>query len=127
MCLTHSVRGAAEDQLKAHIAIFRRMLDMQVAKHVRPPTKRDLGKKLRKIKPVTSTSEVIQEFLSARGMLPSQDLAAGIDRLEDGTMKPTSKFSTVEMYKIKLQNPAHLRALYQMEMRVPKLGWGSAK
>ena len=37
----------------------------QLVKHVRPPTRRDLGKNVKKLKPITVTVSIISEMLSA--------------------------------------------------------------
>jgi hypothetical protein len=65
-------------------SIFRHQLDSQLAKHVRPPTRRDLGKKVRTLKPFSTTAEVIQEQLSVAKGLPPEDEASGIMRVTPG-------------------------------------------
>ena len=41
-------------------------------KYVRPPTRRDLGNRIKKLKPVLTTPEVLQEQLDvAKGLPPS--------------------------------------------------------
>lgn len=50
-------------------AVFEHMLDRMIAKHVRPPTKRHRGKKLRESKPVVTSEGLWQEqFLTSKGL-----------------------------------------------------------
>lgn len=72
-------------------------------KHVRPPTKKDLGTKVRKLKPIVTTPEVIQELVAETAGLPPEDAAAGIIRLRPGgALKPVKDTSSSTTYKWKL-------------------------
>lgn len=51
-------------------AVFTHMLNKALAKHVRPPTKRHRGKKLRQSKPIMTTADIWQEQLSTSKGLP---------------------------------------------------------
>ena len=63
------------------VEVFRHGLSTQIVKHVRPPTRRDLGRKLRKLKPVQTTRAVVDETLRVRGL-------AGL-RVADASIMPT--------------------------------------
>lgn len=52
-------------------ALFTHLLEKQLTKHVRPPTKRHRGKKLRQSKPVLTCVDVWQEQLSMTHNLPA--------------------------------------------------------
>ena len=58
--------------------VFRHQLRRALIKHVRPPSKKDLGKKLRKFKPISTTRPVVDEMLSTSTGLPETDLASGM-------------------------------------------------
>lgn len=45
------------------VEVFRHGLMTQMVKHVRPPTRRDLGKKVRKLKPISTCRAVAEEML----------------------------------------------------------------
>ena len=55
------------------MAVFRHQMDMMMAKHVRPQTKKDLGKHMRKLKPIITTREVLEDQLSMARGLPASD------------------------------------------------------
>lgn len=51
-------------------AVLVHMLNKQITKHVRPPTKKHRGKRLREAKPLLTTASVWQEQLSIANGLP---------------------------------------------------------
>ena len=100
----------------------------QLAKHVRPPTRRDLGTKIRKLKPVVVAPQIIDEVLSVARGLPPEDKEAGILRPQlGGVVKPTKTTATGDTTKVKLQDPAHIHSFFSLETKVPKRGLGAAK
>ena len=107
--------------------VFRYTLSKTIVKHVRLPTKKDLGTKVTKSKPIASTLEVLQEMLSEANGLPHLDKGAGIQRTESGYIKPTKTTSAGDVYTIKLQVPSHIEAALRLHERAPKRGWGAAK
>lgn len=60
-------------------ALFTHMLEKQLAKHVRPPTKKHRGTKMRQSKPVLTCMEVWQEQLSMTHNLPAMVSAIKYD------------------------------------------------
>lgn len=62
----------SESTVKIPRAVFNHMLDKSLAKHVRPPTKKHRGKKLRQSKPILTTAGIWQEQLSASKGLPTE-------------------------------------------------------
>ena len=100
---------------------FRHQTDVQLIKHTRPPTKKDLGTKLRTIKPYPTTLTTLNELFAVASGLPEEDASMGIDRDETGALKPfvSKKKETGEpkkpspsfdLYKVKLQDPTHVAA-----------------
>lgn len=72
------------------VEVFRHTLMTQMTKHVRPPTRRDLGKKIHKLKPIFTCRAVVEEMLSVARGLPAEDQMSGILRLTPGgVVKPT--------------------------------------
>jgi hypothetical protein len=108
--------------------VFRKPLDTALAKMVRPPTNRDLGKKLKSSKFISISPEVWQEQLSIFKGLPPEDANAGLLREQsNGVVKPTKVSATHEKFEVKLQDPKHIEAFMRLEDRVPKRGYRSAK
>ena len=58
--------------------VFRHVLERQLVKHIRPPTRRDLGTKLTSIKPFSTSLEVVQEQLEIAKALPEDDEESGL-------------------------------------------------
>ena len=100
-------------------AVFNHILDKQMSKHVRPPTKKHLGTQMRKVKPFITTDETWHQLVSGK------DLALEMDGT--GRVKPTVKTASREVYKVKLQELKHLRELYHLEDRNPTRGMGASK
>ena len=82
---------------------------------------------MRKLKPIITTREVLEDQLSMARGLPASDEKAGLLRMESGALKPTKETSTGAVYKIKLQAPAHLRAFYRLQDRDPKRGMDAGR
>ena len=108
------------------LAVFTNRLDKELAKSVRPPTKNNLGKKMRVGKPFYTTREVWQELTVAGNGLPV-DFPTGTDkemkRMATGALEAFKTSGGRDFYKAKLQDPMHLRALYHLEKRIPKLAY----
>ncbi|KAL1514466.1 hypothetical protein AB1Y20_003565 [Prymnesium parvum] len=118
----------AGDTVSLPLAIFQHQLDKQMIKHVRPPTKRDAGRNLRKTKPIPTTEEIWEELICQKNGLPEGIPNSGLTRSGvDGKMVPTKISESRKIFKIKLQEPAHLRALYRLHDRVPSRGMGASK
>ena len=92
----------------------------QISKLVRPPTRKELGTKLVKGKPFPTTESVIQEQVAIAAGLPEEDELSGLLRLQPGgPVKPKKESATRTFYKIKLQDPAHLKAFCRFQERCP--------
>ena len=76
------------------VEVFRHGLSTQMVKHIRPPTRRDLGKKVRKLKPIPTTRAVVEETLSVAKGLPPEDTQSGILRVTPGFAPSPSKTTT---------------------------------
>ena len=108
--------------------VFRHGLSTQIVKHIRPPTRRDLGRKIRKLKPIHTTRAVVEETLSVAKGLPAEDEASGLLRVTPGgVLKPTKSTATGETVKLKLQDPSHIVSFLKMEERAPTRGFGAAR
>ena len=109
------------------VTVFSHQLNKQLVKHVRPPTKKSLGKHVRRLKPIVTTREVVDDQLSvARGLPPLSEVSI----LKDKTTKelvPTIESASGLRMKVKLQQPKHVRAFWRLQDRAPKKGWGAAK
>lgn len=66
-----NVTADLEEMVEVPKALFTHLLERQLAKHVRPPTRKHRGKKVRQSKPVFTTMEVWQEQLSMDKNLPA--------------------------------------------------------
>ena len=108
-------------------AVFENMMDEQLAKAIKPPAKKHLGRRLREVPPFLTALEVLQDQVSTARGLPEQNFQALIDRSEDGLLKPFKSTAVQDTYKLKLQNPTHLDAFYRLEERAPSRGMGAAK
>lgn len=53
-------------------AVFAHMLNKSLGKHVRPPTKKHRGKKLRESKPIMTTMDIWQEQFATNKGLPME-------------------------------------------------------
>ena len=108
--------------------IFRELWGRATIRKVRPPTLRDLGTKVVKLKPFMSSPEVIQEAMSTARGLPPEDESAGILRATPGgVVKPEKETSAGMRYKIKLQDPSHIETFLSFEKVKPKRGLGAAR
>ena len=71
---------------------------------------------------------MIEELLSVARGLPPEDENSGLVRLTPGgVVKPTKKTSSGDTTKFKLQDPAHVKAFFSLETKVPKRGLGAVK
>lgn len=104
---------------------FTATMDKALVRVITPPSKKHLGKQRRRMKTVFTTEGIWQAGLSAG--LPAEDEQAGIARNEDGTLKPKKEGPTNARYRVKLQDPEHVKAFLRMETRAPKRGMGAAR
>ena len=110
------------------LEVFRNTVNKQILKLVRPPTRKELGTKLVKGKPFATTESVIQEQVAIAAGLPEEDEQSGLLRLQPGgPVKPKKVSATRTFYKMKFQDPAHVKAFCRMEERCPTRGSGAAK
>ena len=102
------------------LQVFRHRLMAHLVKSVKPPTARDLGTKVIKLKPIVAPRALINEMLSvARGM-PAEDVQAGILRLTPGgVVKPTKNTSAGETTKLKMQDPDHVKMFFKLHEAMP--------
>ena len=109
------------------VQLFRHQLDMQLVKHIRPPTKKDCGKNVRKLKPIVTTRAVIEDTISEAHGLPALSEASLLKDKKTGATIPKEIKQSGERIKIKLQDPKHVRAFYRGQDRSKKKCWGAAK
>lgn len=125
-CATCAV---AAPMVQVPLAVFQKAVDRQIARTIRPPSKKYLGKKLR-AGPKISIVQELWESLSSEKFLPTMieatEKSPSMDRLSDGRVRPTKTSSTQQIYKVKLQNPAHISTFCSMELRCPTRGYGAA-
>ena len=108
--------------------VFRHGLATEMTKHVRPPTKKDLGKKVRELKPIPTTRSVADELLSTANGLPAEDEQSGLVRLTPGgPVKPKKSTANRDLIKIKLQDQDHIDAVYSLQHKTPTRGLGAAR
>ena len=125
---TPPVAGLTEPTVELPTELFRHGLMTQLAKHVRPPTRRDLGTKIRKLKPIVTCGPVVEEMLSVARGLPPEDVSSGILRkTPGGVVKPTKSTSSGDTTKLKMQDPNHIHPFFSLEQKVPKRGLGAVK
>ena len=63
------VAESPTEMVEMPVEVFSHRLETQLVKHVRPPTRRDLGTKVTKLKPVFTCAPVLEKMLSvARGL-----------------------------------------------------------
>ena len=60
-------------------------------------------------------------------VLPESDQEAGIHRAEDGSLKPTKTSGLANSFKLKLQDPTHLKSFVDFGRRLPSRGVGATK
>ena len=110
------------------VEVFRHRLKTQLVKHVRPPTRRDLGTKVLKLKPIVVPSILLHEMLSTARGLPPEDEQSGLIRLTPGgVVQPTRSTATGDTTKIKLQDPDHINSFFKLEEKAPTRGWGATR
>ena len=113
------------------VEVFTSSLSMQLARTIRPPSKKHLGKELRASERVVTTLEIWNNQLSeARGLpasIASKDPnLPDLSRTEEGTLKPITTTAAWESHRITLQDPRHVAAFCQFQKRVPARGMGAA-
>lgn len=104
--------------------MFQHILDKQIAKHVRPPTKKHRGKRLRQSKPVITTAATWMRELSIEKGLPMEITgdAGLLERMDDGSLKPWKSTANSHKYRVKLQEPEAIAAFYRLHERAPGRG-----
>ena len=94
-------------------AIFENTMNIELAKAVKPPAKKHLGKRLRVVEPFITAKEVwVEQFTIARGF-PAEEEAAYISRNGDDVLKPFKSTKLQDTYKVKLQDPDQIDAFYR--------------
>lgn len=111
------------------LSVFQKAVDAQLARTIRPASKKYLGKKLRVGAKISIVKELWERLTSIdclpESISPTQK-SPGMERNPDGTVKAAKTSSTQDFYKIKIQNPAHIAAFCSMEMRCPSRGFRGA-
>lgn len=107
------------------LSVFQRAVDRQLARTIRPPSKKYMGKRLRAGTKITIVQELWESLTSMRFLpesIEATEKSPAMDRMPDGRVKAVKITSTVEQYKIKLQNPMHIATFCNMEVRCPSRG-----
>ena len=108
--------------------VFRHVLSNAMKKGVRPLAVKEQGSKVRSLKPVLTTRQVVDELLSTAKGLPAEDEASGLLRMQPGgPVKPQKETSSGTTLKIKLQDPSHVASFFRLQERAPTRGSGAAK
>ena len=99
-----------------------------MTKGVRPLVMKEQGTKVRTLKPVLTTRQVVNELLSTTRGLPPEDESSGLVRLTPGgVVKPTKETATMETIKIKLQEHSHVSAVFKLHDVDPMRGFEAAR
>jgi hypothetical protein len=123
----YSAGTAEEEYVKVPKALLRGLLDKTLDEMTRPPSKKHAGKRLRASAPWFLPASILSEELAVSHGFPEADAAVGLERGADGELQPSKKTATAEVYKLKLQDPAHVRAFARFGDRLPSRGRGSTK
>ena len=103
------------------------MLDKALTGLVRPPTKSILGTKLRKIKPVMTVPEVLQEAFSTERGFPEDDSKSKIVRSADGNLIPESSTPTVDKFNLRITKLEEMTSFFRLGQRCPARGLETAR
>jgi len=119
--LCSTLAGPVQETVEFPAEAFRHRLMTQLVKHVRPPTRRDMGTKVLKLKQIVMPASLIDELLStARGLPPEDEQPGLVMRLTPrGVVKPTKATPTGKTTKIKLQDPKHIKAFFSLDKHKP--------
>lgn len=109
------------------LSVFQKALDTQLARTIRPASKKYMGKKLRVGSKITIVQELWENLTSTENnffpdVIEATDKSPGMERTPDGKVKATKTTSRRDYFKVKLQNPAHIAAFCSMEIRSPSKG-----
>ena len=127
-CTSSTLPGPPQAMAEFPLEVFRHRLKAQLVKHVRPPTVRDLGTKVQKLKPIVVPATLLEEMLSTARGLPPADVAAGIVRLTpEGAVKPTQSTASGDTTKFKLQDPEHIKSFFKLEEKQPSRCEGATR
>ena len=74
----------------------------------RMPTRRHTGRRLRASQTIPFPQALLAAELSTSHGLPEESAEVGIERADDGSIKPTKTTATSVRTKLKLQDPAHV-------------------
>lgn len=116
--------------VRVPLTIFASILAKQLARTIRPPSKKHLGTRLRETPAMPTAEHLWQDLLSVRNGLPATiaktEMDPGIERTESGQVKPYKSTAAGDRFKIKLQDPSHIKAFCRLEERVPGRGLGAS-
>ena len=93
--------------MKIPMSIFKGQLDEALGRLATAPTRRHGGTRLRSSIALQSPIELLH---TESKVLPESDQEAGIHRAEDGSLKPTKTSGLANSFKLKLQDPTHLKS-----------------
>ena len=108
-------------------ALFRSGLTKMLDQMARMPTRRHAGSRLRASVPTPFPRALLAAELSVSHGLPETSEEVGIERAEDGSVKPTKTTATSEKTKLKFQDPALVKGFARFQTRFPQRGSGSTK
>ena len=106
------------------MSIFKVQLDEALGRLATAPTRRHGGTRLRSSIALQSPIELLH---TESKVLPESDQEAGIHRAEDGSLKPTKTSGLANSFKLKLQDPTHLKSFVDFGRRLPSRGVGATK
>ena len=106
--------------------VFDTALSNALASMAKPPTRRYAGVRLRGTGQFTFPTQLLHPELSTERGLPEADQEAGIARTATGELMPTKTLASSNKYKIKLQDPEHVKGFARFESRFPQRGSGAS-
>lgn len=112
------------------LSIFASLLTKQLSRTIRPPSKKHLGTRLRETPSIPTAELLWQGMLSMKNGLPEgipkTDSDPGIDRTDSGLVKPYKSTVSLDRFKVKLQDPCHIKAFCRLQERIPGRGHGAS-
>lgn len=130
VCISPPPMACVVTEVSVPISIFSSILTKHLSRTIRPPSKKHLGTRLRETQSIPTAEVLWQELVSVKNGLPQSvpktDSDPGIDRTESGFVKPCKSTAVLDRFKIKLQDPSHIKSLCRLEERVPGRGHGAS-
>jgi hypothetical protein len=108
-------------------SVFRIKTDAAICKKVRPPTNKDLGKHLRKVKWFEVSEPIFDETKQALEVLPDENTSSGVLQSEPAKVLTTKTTATHETLIARTQDPDSIAKLFRLETKMPKIGLGASK